>query len=151
MKVLFSAYRLDQFTDPDAFMVNIGAVLEQYPVETIRFVTDPRTGVQRRCKFPPTVAEAVDACNEHRANVAKTDRFNTWGKRDAIEGPQEPKPTLSELHERHGNHWGLGGRDFPDVARIRQMTAAGLLQVGRRYTGAELVEISNSMRAKSPE
>jgi hypothetical protein len=55
MKILFSAYRLDQFTDPEGFKLNIGLMLEQYPIDTIRFVTDPRTGVQRHCAFPPSV------------------------------------------------------------------------------------------------
>ncbi len=71
---LFTSYRLDQFADPDGFKVNIGAVLEQYPNEVIVYVCDPRTGIQRRCKWPPTVSEIVDACDDHRDFLVRAAR-----------------------------------------------------------------------------
>ena len=63
---LFASYRIDQFADPDGFKIALGAVLEQYPDEVIKYVCDPRTGIQRRSKFPPTISEMVEACDEHR-------------------------------------------------------------------------------------
>src|ERR1700694_4013390 len=88
--VLFSAYRLDQYSDPEGFKINIGLVLEQYPIDTIRFVTDPRTGIQRTHEWPPSVANVVTACESHVANVAKQARFRNWGKRDdLLEAPRE--------------------------------------------------------------
>ncbi len=68
---VFSAYRIDQFADPDGFKIQLGAVLEQYPDEVITYVCDPRTGIQRRSKFPPTISEMVEACDEHRAFLEK--------------------------------------------------------------------------------
>src|SRR6266436_1572594 len=44
-RILFSAYRADQYADPDGFMVSMGMVLEQYPDDVIVYITDPRTGV----------------------------------------------------------------------------------------------------------
>jgi hypothetical protein len=124
MKVLFSAYRLNQYADPEGFKLNIGLVLEQYPIETIRFVCDPRTGVQRTSEWPPSVANMVTACEAHIASVAKLARFENWGKRAAeefmLEGPQEPKPTLEELHAKYGKDWGLGR----DEARVKAMEPA---------------------------
>lgn len=68
---VFSAYRADQYSDPDSFKVSLGAVLEQYPNEVITYVCDPRTGIQRRSKWPPTISEMVEACDDHRAFLEK--------------------------------------------------------------------------------
>ena len=65
-KILFAAYRADQYADPEGFMVSLGAVLEGFPERVITYVTDPRTGIQRRSKWPPTISELVDACEEHQ-------------------------------------------------------------------------------------
>jgi hypothetical protein len=86
MKVLFSAYRIDQYTDPEGFKLNIGLVLEQYPAETIMFVTDPRTGVQRRHEWPPSVKSVVDACDQHINEQAKVIRYANWGKNTPMLG-----------------------------------------------------------------
>ena len=37
-------------------------MLSEYPQEIIARVTDPRTGLARRLRFLPTVAEVADAC-----------------------------------------------------------------------------------------
>jgi hypothetical protein len=88
---VFSAYRIDQFADPDGFKNQLGAVLEQYPEEVITYICDPRTGIQRRLKWPPTISEMVEACDEHREFLKKL---------------QKPRPSFQErpparlLHER---------------------------------------------------
>jgi hypothetical protein len=64
---VFSAYRIDQYAEPESFKTSLGAVLEQYPDEVITYVCDPRTGIQRRLKWPPTISEIVEACDEHAA------------------------------------------------------------------------------------
>jgi hypothetical protein len=83
---LFSAYRIDQFADPDGFKTSLGAVLEQYPDEVITFVCDPRTGIQRRSKFPPTISEIVQACDDHREYLARSRQTRSAFK----ERPPEP-------------------------------------------------------------
>ena len=70
-KALFSAYRADQYADPEGFMVSLGAVLEQFPDNIITHVCDPRTGIQRRSKFPPTISEIIEACEAHQEHLAK--------------------------------------------------------------------------------
>jgi len=87
---LFTAYRIDQYADPEGFKVNVGAVLEGYPDEVITYVCDPRTGIQRRIKFPPTVSEIVDACNEQ---VAFLDRLRK--QRPAFQ-ERKPEPLLRD-------------------------------------------------------
>jgi len=52
-------------------MTSLGAVLEQYPDEVIRYITGPRTGIQRRLKWPPTINEVVEACDEHQDFLAR--------------------------------------------------------------------------------
>lgn len=64
MKRLFSAYRLDQYPDPDGFMANCALLMSEYPDVVLSYVTDPRTGVQRRQVFPPSPAEIAKACDE---------------------------------------------------------------------------------------
>lgn len=52
-------------------MVSLGAVLEQFPDEVVTYITDPRTGIQRRSKWPPTISEVVEACEQHQEHLAK--------------------------------------------------------------------------------
>jgi len=78
---VFGSYRIDQFADPEGFKNGLGAVLEGYPDEVITYVCDPRTGIQRRSKFPPTISEIVEACDEHREFLAKQ---------------REPRPSFKE-------------------------------------------------------
>jgi hypothetical protein len=48
-------------------MTSLGVVLEQFPDEVIIYITHPRTGIQRRLKFPPTISEIVEACETQMA------------------------------------------------------------------------------------
>lgn len=52
-------------------MVSLGAVLEQFPDEVITYISDPRTGIQRRSEWPPTISKVVDACEQHQDFLAK--------------------------------------------------------------------------------
>lgn len=72
--LIFSAYRKDEWQDPEGFIAQLGLNLEQYPPEIVEYVTDPVTGIQTRSKWPPSLAEVVEACRaelEHRQKVAK--------------------------------------------------------------------------------
>jgi hypothetical protein len=82
---LFSAYRVDQFADPEGFKNSLGAVLEGFPDEVIMYVCDPRTGLQRRLKWPPTISEVVEACEDH---IDRLKRLRTE-RRAAIVRPYE--------------------------------------------------------------
>ena len=71
---ILGSYRRDDFADPDIFLVQLGMVLERYDDAVIRAVTSPVTGIQRTCKFPPSIAEFVEFVDEHvrRSTVATT-------------------------------------------------------------------------------
>lgn len=90
-------------------MASLGMVLEQYPDEVVIYVTDPRTGIQRKAKWPPTISEIVEACDQHAAYLARIDRFKNWGSANTLmlEGPKSEKPTLEELQAKYGKNWGL--------------------------------------------
>lgn len=90
-KALFCAYRTDQYADPEGFMVSLGAVLEQFPDEVITYVTSPRTGIQRRLKWPPTINEIVEACEEQ---IAYLDRLK---RPRHIPEERSPPPRLREM------------------------------------------------------
>jgi hypothetical protein len=120
--MMFSGYATSDFADPAGAALSMCSVFEDYSDELIKFATDPKTGVQRRCKWPPKIAEVVAFCDERIEYIAKMERFKNWGKKDALmlEGPQEPKPTLEELHAKYGKDWGIGADD----ARVKTMEPA---------------------------
>lgn len=90
-KAIFSAYRTDQYADPEGFLHQLGAVLEEFPDEVITHVSDPRTGVQRRSEWPPTIAKIVAACEDHAAYL---DRMR---KPRAVPLPRLPSPRLQDM------------------------------------------------------
>lgn len=55
-------------------MLSVGTVLEQFPDDVIRYVTHPATGIQRRLKWPPTINEIVEACEEQLAYLERLKR-----------------------------------------------------------------------------
>lgn len=72
---LFRQYRTGQANDPDVYVASIAAILTDYPNETIRYVTDPRTGIAanpppdpetgRTWTGMPNPADVKRACETH--------------------------------------------------------------------------------------
>lgn len=109
-RIIFSGYRKDQFSDPEGYSDSLEMVLGQYPDDVILAITDPRTGVQSRCKWPPTIAEIIEAANGQMQDRARRIRLENWGKPKepkAIESPRETRPTYGELKVKYGDNWGL--------------------------------------------
>lgn len=69
--MLFSAYRRDDFADPAGFAVQIASVLSEFSEEVVLYVTSPKTGIQRRSKWPPTISEILEACEDHQDYLRK--------------------------------------------------------------------------------
>lgn len=74
--MIFSAYRKDDFADPDSFVLQVGLVLERYPDGVIQEVSSPLTGIQRKSKFPPTIADLVEACDQEVARLARIQKLS---------------------------------------------------------------------------
>lgn len=74
-RFLFGQYRKGEANDPEIYVASIAAILSEYPAETIRYVTDPRTGIAAnppRDKKTgmvwtgmPNPAEVKNACEKH--------------------------------------------------------------------------------------
>lgn len=75
IKLLFSSYRLDHYPEPELFMAQVGTVLEKYDAAIVAQVTSPLTGIQRKCKFPPTIAEVVEECDMVAADMARAEEL----------------------------------------------------------------------------
>ena len=99
-------------------MTSLGMVLEQYPDEVIVYVTDPRTGVQRKSKWPPTISEIVEACDGRVAELARIDRFENFARIAGpalLEPPREKRLSKEELKAKYGPNWGLDPIDTPST------------------------------------
>lgn len=76
-RMIFSAYRRDDFADPDGFVLQLGMILERYSDEVVIEVSHPLSGIQRRHKGrPPDIAAIVEACDEIAARIERYARFS---------------------------------------------------------------------------
>lgn len=98
--MLLSAYRRDDYADPDSFIVQLGTVLETYPDWIVNYVTDPRTGIQRTSIFPPSIAEVVKACEDLYGPIRRTKEWDARTKTQLEERALLPKPTQRQLDAR---------------------------------------------------
>jgi hypothetical protein len=89
-KILFGCYRRGEANDPDTYVAAITAVLAEYDLDVIKYVTDPRTGLPRKTNFLPTIPELDKACVEHANFVRSRDELIARGWR--YENGQWVKP-----------------------------------------------------------
>lgn len=81
--------------------------MEGFPDEVIKYVCDPRTGLQRRMKWPPTISEVVDACEEHEQHLK---RVRTARPLQQLSKPYDrPSPNLGKI---------FVANDHPGYARL---------------------------------
>lgn len=104
-KALFSAYRADQYADAAGFVVSLGAVMEEFSDEVIDYVFNPKTGIQRRLKWPPALSEIVEACEAHREFLRKQ-RAPRTPFQDRKPGPllrQRPQGYMAQVFVPEGH------------------------------------------------
>ena len=85
--MVYGSFRKDDFADPENFLAQLGMVLERYSDAVIERVSDPRNpdSLQRRCKFPPSLAEVgelVDAESSRQAHAAHYRTLPAFQKRE---------------------------------------------------------------------
>jgi hypothetical protein len=112
LAVLFGSYRVDQFSDTKMFQESASRVLAQYPNDIIKYVTDPLTGLQRKHKFVPSIAEIIEACDERFREISRVNYYQNWGKADAdairaLNAPREDRLSLDELKAKYPPNWGI--------------------------------------------
>jgi hypothetical protein len=61
-RLMFGCYPHARANDPDTYIAAVAAVLGEYPERVIARATDPCTGVARKLKVLPSIAELSDAC-----------------------------------------------------------------------------------------
>jgi hypothetical protein len=87
IQLLYSAYRRDDFADPEGFVTQLGVILSDFPEEVVTYVTNPRTGLQRRSKWPPTISEVLEACEGHQLHLERIRKY-----RPAVVAERLPAP-----------------------------------------------------------
>jgi hypothetical protein len=130
VEILFSAYRRADYEDPHGFVVQLGAVLEDYPEEVILHVTSPKTGIQRRLKWPPSLAEIVEECDKALEPILRAEeRERDWAEskhhatlRALPAPPAPPKMTLEEIEARLGRKLGGIAKRIEDAPLPRRET-----------------------------
>jgi hypothetical protein len=115
VEILFSAYRRADYEDPRGFILQLGSVLEDYRDDVIIHVTSPKTGIQRRLKWPPSIAEVVEACDACEESFRQA--WKSEQERAPIENrlalpapPPPPKMTVEEMEAKLGRKLGSFAR-----------------------------------------
>jgi hypothetical protein len=91
IQLLYSAYRRDDFADPEGFVAQLGVILSDFPEEVVTYVTGPKTGLQRRSKWPPTISEVLEACEDHLLHLERVRK-----QRPAVVAQRLPPPALGQ-------------------------------------------------------
>jgi len=117
---LSKCWRRDEAHDPETFGLAVASVFTLYSPDVVQFVCDPRTGLPKTHKWPPTISEVHTALSDRIGDLARAERFKNWGQigsderermkdQGRLPAPVEVKPTLAELKAKYGPNWGLGG------------------------------------------
>lgn len=111
-RLLFGCYRRGEANDPETYAAAVAAVLAEYPEDTIRHVTDPRTGLPsnpptdpktgRTYTGLPDVGHVRAACEKHHGPVRRAREYEAAERRQLAERkrllpPSGPKKTYEEL------------------------------------------------------
>lgn len=120
-KILFGQYRRGDANDPEIYVASITAVLTDYCPETVRLVTDPRTGIATYEKFRiwmPNPGELKAACEDieaparrERERQASIDRYKQ--ENALLEDHREGRLSIEELQAKYGQTWGIGTEEPP--------------------------------------
>lgn len=136
-RLLFGQYRAGDANDPDTYVASVAAILSDYPAETIRFVTDPRTGIAANpLKDPetgkvwtgmPDPANVKRACEIHYGPTRKAMEWETQARRMLAERQQiedqRPRLTYEQIQAKFaevGIEIGRKSKGAVDVGAVRK-------------------------------
>jgi hypothetical protein len=74
-----SAYRKDDFHDAEAWTLQAAMILEQFSNAIISAATEPTTGIQAYCKFPPSLAELKEYLVGAAERAERIARYKAMG------------------------------------------------------------------------
>jgi len=114
-RLLLGCFRTGDANDPEVYTAGVIAVLSSYPMEVVRLVCDPRSGLPSKVKWLPTIAEIRDECEAWHAPmrraVAREENIKQQlEERERLEAEQARRPTFEELQAKYGKTWGLNPR-----------------------------------------
>jgi hypothetical protein len=116
----------------------VAAVLSEYPIEIIDFVTDPRTGLPSSQNYAATVKEVREACDARYQPVLDAARRERMLQQQMDERQRfldelnAPKPTIAEMKAKYGENWGLTPREERKT-NYRPLTEEELRQHYRKH------------------
>lgn len=79
-KKILAAYP-DYGKAPPEYIVNFIEALSHLSAEEVQVLSHPTTGLAARCKYLPTIADAMDILNEHRAKAEQFTPAHTTYRR----------------------------------------------------------------------
>jgi hypothetical protein len=104
-RLLFGQYRKGDANDPEIYVATVAAILSDYPPETMRYVTDPRTGIAanpladpetgRMWTGMPDAANVKRACELHHMPTRKM-----MEREEAIRRQLHERQILALEHQR---------------------------------------------------
>lgn len=115
---MLGQYRAGSAADPDIYVAGVAAILAEYPPETMRYVTDPRTGLAanpikdpdtgRAWKGLPDLADVKTACEMHYGPVRRAQQREVALQRQIAEAKAErareevraSRPSYEDLQRR---------------------------------------------------
>lgn len=119
IELLMASYRKTDYQNPEGFIATLVAILEEYPPEIVEYVTDPKTGLQRRLKWPPTPAEVVEACGAEIAWRIKTARNSNLLPVPRLQPPRfRVEDSYEAMFKKYGRPTGPFERPSDDWSRF---------------------------------
>lgn len=110
VEMILAGYRKADYQNPEAFMMQAAMNLMRFPKEVIEYVSAPTTGIQTRSKWPPSLAEIVEACVAEQNWCEKVARYSAMGPR-ATKALPPPKFSAEDSYEamfkKHGRPIGV--------------------------------------------
>jgi hypothetical protein len=89
----------------------VAVVLAEYPQAVMATVTDPRTGLPGKSKWPPSVPEVREACEIEMAPIRRQmARERASSMAPALAAPEDESPSYEALRAKYGPSYGIGGR-----------------------------------------
>jgi hypothetical protein len=102
-RVLLGCYRKADAGDPEIYIPAIISVFVRYPESVVYAVTEPATGLPAKIKWPPSIAEIVEACEAEMEPIRRQrerDRLADEQQRALAAPRAEPRLTREEMEAR---------------------------------------------------
>jgi hypothetical protein len=88
---VYGSYRKDDFADPEVFLKGLCEILMIYPDAVVRDATSHTSGIQTHCKFPPSIAEVKDFCDDLERRSTSSADWEARARRQLAERVGEPR------------------------------------------------------------